>query len=177
MCAMTISAPKTRATRILAFNAVGVVGFAVQIGALWLLVRVGGVPSVVAAAIAVEAAVLHNFVCHWCWTWSDRVGGGHEFLVRLVRFNATNGAVSVAVNAALMALLQHVLGVHFLLATLAGVLCSSIANFILGDRVVFAAHPGSRHWRRQRRDYPARILAISSRSAGWSGSERPETSI
>jgi len=166
---------KTTGTRVLAFNAVGVVGFGVQIAALWLLVQVGGVPSVPATAIAVETAVLHNFVCHWCWTWSDRVGGPHEFLRRLVRFNVTNGAVSLVVNVALMAFLQNVLGVHYLVANLAGVLCSSIANFMLGDRVVFArsASRGANPCRR----YCSRTFAISSRSAGSSGTRRPETSI
>ncbi len=130
---------KTTPRRFAVFNVVGVVGFGVQILALWLLVRVGHLPYLVATVIAVETAILHNFICHWCWTWSDRVGGRAEFLVRLVRFNATNGAVSLVVNVALMALLQGVLGVHYLLANLVGVACSSVANFILGDRVVFAS--------------------------------------
>jgi putative flippase GtrA len=165
----------TRSGRILAFNAVGVVGFAVQIGALWLLVHVGAVPSVPAAAIAVEAAILHNFVCHWCWTWSDRVAGPHEFLLRLVRFNATNGAVSLVVNVVLMALLQQALGVHYLVASLVGVLCSSVANFMLGDRVVFARQ--SEKLEGRTRGHRPSTFAISSRSAGSSGARRSETSI
>lgn len=136
---MTMKPPRTTGSRVLAFNAVGVVGFGVQIVALWLLVRVGQLPYLAATAIAVETAILHNFICHWCWTWSDRVAGRADFVVRLVRFNATNGAVSLAVNVALMALLQGVLGVHYLLANLVGVACSSAANFILGDRLVFAS--------------------------------------
>lgn len=150
-----MTAPKTTGGRILRFNAVGVLGFAVQILALWLLVRVAQVPYLPATALAVEAAILHNFICHWCWTWSDRVTCRREFLVRFVRFNATNGAVSLVVNVALMVLLQGVLGVHYLVANLVGVACSATANFILGDRVVFARlqapGPGSRTRERFRR--------------------------
>jgi putative flippase GtrA len=174
---MIVAAPKRKSTRILAFNAVGIVGFAVQIGALWLLVRVGGLPAVAATAIAVETAVVHNFVCHWCWTWSDRVGGPHEFLLRFVRFNLTNGAVSVVVNVVLMALLQHVLGLHYLVANLAGVACSSFANFILGDRVVFATSAAAADCGRGRRHRSPRTFAISSRSAGRNGATPPATSI
>ncbi len=127
------------AARIVRFNAVGVLGFGVQLAALWLLVHAGHVRYLVATVLAVETAIAHNFICHWCWTWSDRVAGGAGFLRRFVRFNLTNGAVSLGVNVALMALLRGVFGVHYLVANLAGVLCSSAANFILGDRVVFTS--------------------------------------
>ncbi len=171
-----MNAPSTVGTRVLAFNTVGVIGFAVQVGALWLLVHVGGLGYVAATAVAVETAVLHNFICHWCWTWSDRARGG-GFFARLIRFNVTNGLVSLAVNVVLMALLQNVLGVHYLLANLAGVLCSSAANFILGDRVVFASRTQTAAGERRHGHYSPSTLAISSRSAGLSGFRRPETSI
>jgi putative flippase GtrA len=144
-----MTAPKTTGARVAAFNVVGVVGFGVQIAALWLLVRVGQVPYLWATAIAVETAILHNFICHWCWTWSDRVAGRAEFVLRLVRFNATNGAVSLAVNVALMAFLQGVV-----------VLCSSAANFILGDRVVFARGEGRNKPCRSLPEDPRDLVAV-----------------
>ncbi len=159
--------PTTTGGRLVAFNAVGAVGFGVQVLALWLLVHVAGVPVVVAAALAVETAVVHNFICHWCWTWSDRVAGPREFLRRFTYFNLTNGAVSLVVNVLLMALLQGLLGVNYLVANLVGVVCSAGANFLLGDRVVFAPN----------RDQRSNTRAISSRSGGTSGRHRPEISI
>ncbi len=133
-----MAAAPTTGRRIVRFNVVGVLGFAVQILVLWLLVRVAGVPYLVATALAVESAIVHNFLSHWRWTWRDRVDGRRGFVSRFVCFNATNGAVSLVVNVGLMALLQGVLGVHYLVANLAGVACSATANFMLGDRVVFA---------------------------------------
>ncbi len=129
--------PPTTRLRLARFNAVGVLGFAVQLAALWLLVHVGQVPHLIATAMAVETAIAHNFIYHWCWTWNDRVNGRTEFLRRFVRFNLTNGAVSLVVNVVLMGLLHGVLGMHYLAANVLGVACSSVANFILGDRVVF----------------------------------------
>ncbi len=131
--------PGTAARRVVAFNAVGIAGFVVQTVVLWSLVRVGHVGCVPAALLAVETAIVHNFICHWCWTWSDRVGGRGEFLRRLAVFNATNGAVSLAVNAASMALLQRVFAIDYLAANLAGLAAGAAINFVLGDRVVFAA--------------------------------------
>jgi len=50
------------------FNAVGIMGAALQVAALSLLVTLG-MHYLVATALAVEAAVLHNYVWHRRWTW------------------------------------------------------------------------------------------------------------
>jgi putative flippase GtrA len=125
--------------RLLAFNAVGVMGFAVQVIALWLLADLAHVPVVLSTALAVELAVLHNFVWHGRWTWADRPAGWRESARRLLRFNLTNGVVSLSVNVALVALLHHLFGLPSLVATAAGVACAAVANYVLGDRVVFSA--------------------------------------
>jgi putative flippase GtrA len=126
--------------RLVAFNTIGVIGFIVQTLALWLLAGVARLPAVPATALAVELAVLHNFIWHVRWTWADRPAGWQGSARRLVRFNLTSGAVSLLVNVALMAALRDVLGLHYLVANLAGVACASVANYLLGDRVVFPAH-------------------------------------
>ncbi len=55
------------------FNLVGGIGIAVQFGALFLLSSVFGFNYLFSTAIAVEAAVVHNFVWHEQFTWVDRV--------------------------------------------------------------------------------------------------------
>jgi len=128
--------------RVFAFNTVGVLGFGVQLLALWLLAGVAQVPAVAATALAVEAAVLHNFAWHVRWTWADRRAGWRVGAARLLRFHLTNGAVSLIVNTAVMAWLRDRFGLHYLVANVAGVACASIANYLLGDRVVFSRHEG-----------------------------------
>jgi len=118
------------------FNAVGVIGFAVQLAALMLLVD-AGVQYLAATAIAVEAAILHNFVWHDRWTWRDRPATGLTRLARLLRFHALNGGVSLAGNLALMRLLVGVLHVPPLPANLAAVLSCAVVNFLASDRAVF----------------------------------------
>src|SRR5205085_9977389 len=63
--------------RFARFNAVGAMGVAVQLGTLALLTRVLGWDYLVATAIAVEAAVAHNFLWHERYTWADRTRGSH----------------------------------------------------------------------------------------------------
>ena len=63
------------------FSLVGAIGIVVQLGALALLTA-AGMHYLVATALAVETAVLHNFAWHQNFTWSDREGA---ILARLAR--------------------------------------------------------------------------------------------
>ena len=59
--------------RWLVFNFVGAMGILVQMGILWGLTSGLHLRYLTATALAVEAAVLHNFFWHERWTWADRV--------------------------------------------------------------------------------------------------------
>jgi putative flippase GtrA len=121
-----------------AFNAVGAAGMAVQIGTLALLVRVCRWHYVPATALAVEAAVLHNFFWHQRWTWRDRPAGSwRSALSRLGRFHTVNGAISLAGNVTLAGLLAGALGVDPVWANVAAIAICSVANFAASERIVF----------------------------------------
>jgi putative flippase GtrA len=121
--------------RWLKFNTVGAIGIAVQLGALAILKGAFGVNYLAATAIAVETAVLHNYVWHELWTWRDRREGSR--IGRLLRFNLSNGAVSIAVNLVLMRLLVGAQHIPYLIANLAAIAAGSLANFLLGEFFVF----------------------------------------
>ena len=122
--------------RFLRFNVVGVAGFVLQVGVLALLVYLGA-HYLVATALAVEAAVLHNFLWHERWTWRDRPSDGRGRLARLWRFHALNGTVSLAGNLLLMRLLVGTFGLPAIPANLLSVLSCAILNFFASDRLVF----------------------------------------
>jgi putative flippase GtrA len=125
-------------TRLGAFNVVGVLGLGVQAALLWLLMAVGGFNYLLATALAVEGAILHNFFWHERWTWSDRTRPNPSgWMGRLARFNLTTGAVSIAGNLAAMAALVGGLRLHYLAATLIAVAACSVLNFMATDRLVF----------------------------------------
>jgi len=119
------------------FNAIGVLGFAVQLGVLAVLVRLR-LHYLAATAAAVEAAVLHNFAWHERWTWRDRHAGGRGRLRRLWRFHLLNGAVSLAGNLLIMQVLVGAGGVAPLPANLVAVLACAAINFVGADRLVFS---------------------------------------
>ena len=71
-------------SRAARFAWVGVGGFVVQAASLYAL-SAAGLSYPAATAIAVEAAILHNFLWHERWSWADRLEGGR--LLRFARFN------------------------------------------------------------------------------------------
>ena len=122
--------------RFVRFNAVGVGGFLLQMAVLWLLVR-AGVHYLLATAVAVECAVLHNFLWHERWTWKDRPASGRARLGRLARFHALNGMVSLIGNVMLMRGLVGVLGMAVLPANLIAVAICAVVNYAASERAVF----------------------------------------
>ena len=123
--------------RWLKFNAVGAAGIAVQLGALALFKSGLGIHYLWATALAVEVAVLHNFYGHVRWTWADRPVHLSETFARLLRFNLSNGLLSLAGNVLLMRLLVGTFGLPYLLANLVAIAATSVANFLLSEFLVF----------------------------------------
>jgi len=131
--------PRETPLRWIKFNLVGLLGVAVQLTVLSLLVR-RGMHYLPATAIAVEAAVLHNFAWHVRWTWLDRPErlSWRSFL----RFHVANGLVSIASNLVLMRAFKGGLGMAVLVANPIAIAITSILNFVLGDRWVFRQQAG-----------------------------------
>jgi putative flippase GtrA len=127
------------ALRWLKFNAVGALGIAVQLALLLALKTGFHLNYLLATALAVEAAVLHNFFWHERYTWADRVRPSWRMsLPRLLRFNLSTGAVSIAGNMALMKVLVGLGHMNYMVASGIAIAVCSLLNFLVSDRVVFA---------------------------------------
>ena len=121
---------------LIRFYAVGLAGVAVQLGALALLTSGLHVNYLIATAAAVETAVVHNFLWHDRWTWPGRPAS--ERLVRFLRFNASNGAISILFNVFITGALVSIAGLPYIVANSAAIAGASVANYLAGDRYVFA---------------------------------------
>ena len=134
----------SKLTRFCKFNFVGGMGILVQFTALFLLKSVLQVNYLAATAIAVEAAVVHNFIWHDQFTWADRtridrvIPSWRSSLPRLARFNLTTGAVSILGNLALMKVMVGLGHMNYLLANGIAIALCSVANFLLSEEWVFA---------------------------------------
>ena len=124
--------------RWLKFNFVGAIGIGVQFAALLLLKGVFLFNYLAATAIAVEAAVVHNFVWHEQFTWSDRVQSSwRRSIPRFVRFNLTIGALSTLGNLALMKVMVGSGRMNYLVANGFAIALCALANFLVSERWVF----------------------------------------
>jgi len=158
-------APPSTLVRWCKFNFVGGIGIGVQFAALFLLKSVLHFDYLAATAVAVEAAVVHNFVWHEQFTWADRTKfeglhpGWRRSLSRLLRFNLTNGAVSILGNLALMKAMVGQGHMNYLLANAIAITLCSVANFLVSETWVFEKNSSmtSNHDRPKRSD-PAPIV-------------------
>jgi putative flippase GtrA len=166
---MTNSHPHTAPSTLMQwckFNLVGGMGIVVQFAALFLLKTALHFNYLAATAIAVEAAIVHNFVWHEQFTWVDRAtsapqstsGAEAQNLVkrlfaalkrcatqslcgsslrRLLRFNLATGAVSILGNLALMKVMVGEGHMNYLLANAIAIILCSMANFLVSKNWVF----------------------------------------
>ncbi len=141
------------ASRCAAFTVIGALGFLVQSGTLAALLALAGLHYLLAASMAVEVAVLHNFVWHERWTWRDRPASGWRGrLRRLGSFHVTNGLISMLGNLAVAWLLVELAGLPVIWSSAIAMIATGAVNFVASDRLVFATP----RWLTAR--VPARLL-------------------
>jgi putative flippase GtrA len=119
------------------FNAIGVMGFVVQLGCLWALTHLLKIHYVLATAVAVELTIFHNFVWHARWTWMDRSATLAATLGRFTWFNLTNGVISIVANTVITLALVENWHLHYLVANTISVAACAGANFLVSDLFIF----------------------------------------
>lgn len=120
------------------FNLIGALGAGLQIFLFYLLLKYFRAPEAVATPIAVEIVVLHNFFWHERFTWRDRRPRGlRQRVVRLWRFQVSNGLISLVGNTGLTYCLVQQLKSPALPAVVTAIAICAPVNFLLADRWVY----------------------------------------
>lgn len=120
------------------FSMVGFLGALVQLTLVSLLTQYFGVLSTAATLVAVEITILHNFIWHEHFTWSNRGPKGfRQLALRLWRFHAGNGLVSLAGNTIFIYCLVDRLKAPVLPAAIGAIVLCALANFLIADRWVY----------------------------------------
>jgi len=88
-----------------------------------------------ATALAVEAAILHNYLWHERFSRRDRVSASSWS--RLVKFNLTTGLFSILGNVVLMRVLVGGAQLNYFVANVLTIATCSLINFVVTDRFVF----------------------------------------
>jgi putative flippase GtrA len=124
--------------RTFKFSLVGAVGIGVQLVVLAALTGLK-INYLLATCLAVESAIIHNFLWHQSFTWRDRSCTRKiEVIARFARFHFSNGLISLVGNLLLMRVLVGRLGLTVIVANLISISLCFVANFMASDRWVFA---------------------------------------
>jgi dolichol-phosphate mannosyltransferase len=117
--------------RFVKFIAVGLSGIAVNEGVLWLLTEFASLAYYVSAIFGIEASIISNFVLNDYFTFKDR-RAGKSFPARLLRFNVTCLA-GAGIQYGLLLLFTSVIGVHYLLSNLIGIVVAFLWNYFVNS--------------------------------------------
>jgi putative flippase GtrA len=126
---------KSRIVRWLKFNAVGAGGIVVQLVVLTVVTSVLKIDYLIGTAVAVEAAIIHNYLWHERFTWLDRAT--ESSWMRFLKFNLSTGLFSIVGNLLLMKALVEGAHLNYLVANLITIATCSIVNFVVSDLFVF----------------------------------------
>ena len=130
--------PLDRIGRFIRFGVVGASGVVVNQGLLMLIHGSLGWPLLLSSLIAIEAAILNNFL--WSSTWIWRFDYDHSLrliLQKLAQYQAATLFTSMVVNASVLASLVYGLDFDYRLANLAGIAAGMGVNFLAGEFWVF----------------------------------------
>jgi dolichol-phosphate mannosyltransferase len=123
--------------RIFKFGIVGIFGIVVNLGILYLLVEFFAMNKDLASPIAIEIAILNNFVWNDLWTFDSvknrKVSGRWH---RLVAFNIVSVG-GAAINYGIFLVLTSWFSVYYLAAQFIGILVAFVWNFLINRRVTW----------------------------------------
>jgi putative flippase GtrA len=139
--------------RLARYAVVSAGGSVVQMAAIWMLTALADVPAVTATAVAVAAALVHNFTWHRRWTWRDRPLHGWDVPRGFGRYVLANGLVSILGNLCGAILLVDVAGSSPVLANGVAIVLCGVVNFRFANRI----------WMDVSRGAPARVIGVDAK--------------
>jgi dolichol-phosphate mannosyltransferase len=123
--------------RLAKFGLVGTWGFVVNMSILWFLTEMGGLYYLLSSIVAVEIALINNYVLNDLWTWHDRgKSGKREYLKRMLKYHITASAAMLT-NISILWFFTELVGIYYLTSNIFGILCGAALNFFVNDRWTF----------------------------------------
>jgi putative flippase GtrA len=129
-----------RALRFARFGVVGASGVVVNQSLLMGLHGGLGWPLLGSSLVAIECAIVSNFVLSSIWIWRYDFGGSlRRIAQKFLQYQAATLFSSLGVNAGVLAALVYLLEVDYRIANLGGIAAGMILNFLAGELWVFRA--------------------------------------
>lgn len=113
------------------YSLVGVSGVFVNLGLYLFLTRYYEISEVVAPLIAIESALISNFILNNFWTFGKRVTHS-RIRVKFIKFHLVSG-LSALINYSVFLALFLVFGLFDILANLIGIGLAAIVNYLINS--------------------------------------------
>ena len=113
------------------YSLVGVSGVFVNLGLYLFLTRYCEISEVVAPLIAIESALISNFILNNFWTFGKRITQS-RIRVKFVKFHLVSG-FSALINYSAFLILFLVFGLYDILANLIGIGLAAIVNYLINS--------------------------------------------
>ena len=113
------------------YSLVGVSGVFVNLGLYLFLTRYYEISEVVAPLIAIESALISNFILNNFWTFGKRITQ-NRIRVKFVKFHLVSG-FSALINYSAFLTLFLVFGLYDILANLIGIGLAAIVNYLINS--------------------------------------------
>ena len=118
---------------------VGVSGVGVNTFFLWFFTTIGKLHYMASSPLAVEIAVISNFLFNNFWTFRG-TNSRASFFTRALRFHITSAAGFV-INYTFLVGLTELTGTYYLLSNLAGILAAFLWNYLVNVKWTWAEPP------------------------------------
>ncbi len=123
--------------RLTKFSIVGVIGAGINTWFLWLFTDVVGLYYLYSSAIAIEIAIILQFLMNDRWTFKEqKTMHVEQFVKRIIKSNIWRSG-GLAVNIGVLYFLTEYLGVYYLLSNIAGIICSFLLNYLFESRLTW----------------------------------------
>lgn len=123
--------------RLIKFSIVGVIGAGINTGFLWVLTDVAGLFYLFSAVVAIEIAILTQFLMNDRWTFKEtKTQHLEQLITRVFKSNVWRSG-GLAVNVGVLYLLTEYMGVYYLLSNIVGIVCAFLLNYILESRLTW----------------------------------------
>jgi dolichol-phosphate mannosyltransferase len=128
--------------KIVKFGAVGGSGIVVNTAILYALTSMLGMYLMLSSILAIETAVVTNFVLNDLWTFGEDDKKRNVF-ERFLMFNGVSMA-GILINMAVLYVLTAFFGVYYLTANVVGIVVAFAWNFVLNRNFTFVEHKDPR---------------------------------
>ena len=129
---------KKIAFKFIKFGIVGASGVFVNQGVLMLLGSITSISLEFRSPIAIEIAIVSNFLLNYHWTWRDnRDSSNKKRRVQFLQFNASSGITAITCNYIPLLIMVRHFNLNENISNIIGIILASGINFLISHFYTF----------------------------------------